>query len=181
MLKAHYIETVRRASKVESPYILAIQDKTTLNFTTHTAKTELGRVCGKGKTSQYGLFQHSTLLVTSTNEPLGLIDVKHFDYDDYDLTKARHKRPIEEKYSFSWIEASRNRRERLKDISKPVITVADRESDIFEFAHDLISHNEQFVVRAQHNRFIEEKYSKNSDRLFSTLDKEPAWPLKLCT
>ncbi|MDI9819922.1 IS4 family transposase, partial [Legionella sp. PL877] len=169
----HYHETVNRAKEVKTPYILAIQDKTTLNFTTHTAKTELGRIGGKGKKSQYGLFQHSTLLVTQSNEPLGLIDVKHFDYDDYDLTVDRHDRPIEEKHSYSWIESSQKRRERLGELTTPVITVADRESDIFEFLHDLIESNERFVIRAQHNRFTGECYSKYADKLFSLLEQQP--------
>ena len=173
MLKAHYNETVKRAKATQSPYILAIQDKTVLDFTRHLSKTELGRIGGKGKKSQYGLFQHNTLLVNASNEPLGLIDIKHFDYDDYDLTIDRHKRPIEEKHSFSWIESSQNRRKRLGNLDVPVITVADRESDIFEFLHDLISHEEQFVVRAQHDRFTGEHYSKKAEQLTSLLDKEP--------
>lgn len=173
LLKAHYNETVKRAKATKSPYILAIQDKTVLDFTRHLSKTELGRIGGKGKKSQYGLFQHNTLLVNASNEPLGLIDIKHFDYDDYDLTIDRHKRPIEEKHSFSWIESSQNRRKRLGNLDVPVITVADRESDIFEFLHDLISHEEQFVVRAQHDRFTGEHYSKKAEQLTSLLDKEP--------
>lgn len=88
LLKAHYNETVQRAKAAKSPYILAIQDKTVLDFTTHLSKTELGRIGGKGRKSQYGLFQHNTLLVNARNEPLGLIDIKHFDYDDYDPINA---------------------------------------------------------------------------------------------
>lgn len=173
MLRAHYNETVQRAKATKSPYILAIQDKTVLDFTSHLSKTELGRIGGKGKKSQYGLFQHNTLLVNASNEPLGLIDIKHFDYDDYDLTTDRHKRPIEEKHSFSWIEASRNRRDRLGKLNVPVITVADRESDIFEFLHDLVGHNELFVVRAQHDRFTGTSYSKKAEQLTSLLNNEP--------
>lgn len=56
LLKAHYHQTVNRTKAIKTDYILAIQDKTTLNFTTHYAKTELGRIGGKGKKSQYGLF-----------------------------------------------------------------------------------------------------------------------------
>ena len=37
--------------------------------------------------------------MSPSNEPLGLIDVKHFDYDEYDLTRDRHERPIEEKHT----------------------------------------------------------------------------------
>ena len=47
MLQAHYHKTINRAKETKTDYILAIQDKTTLNFTTHHAKTELGRIGGK--------------------------------------------------------------------------------------------------------------------------------------
>jgi len=172
LLKAHYHETVVRARAAKSSYILAIQDKTTLDFTTHKAKTELGRIGGRGKNTNYGLFQHNTLLVTMDNEPLGLINVEHFDYDDYDLTIDHHERPIEEKHTFNWITSSEKRRKRLGELSVPIITVADRESDIFEFLHDLIEHNEDFVVRAQHDRFTGEHYSKYAEKLFSLFEKE---------
>ena len=54
-----------------------------------------------------------------------------------------------------------------------MITVADRESDIFEFLHELHEHNEPFVIRAQHNRFTGEKHSKYADKLFLLLEQEP--------
>lgn len=54
-----------------------------------------------------------------------------------------------------------------------MITVADRESDIFEFLHDLTSHEELFVVRAQHDRFTGVHYSKKAEQLTVLLDKEP--------
>jgi len=72
---------------------------------------------------------------------------------------------LEEKHSYNWIEVSKKRRERLGALNIPLITVADSESDIFEFLHELLEHNEQFV-RAQHNRFTGEKYSKYADKLF---------------
>lgn len=173
LLTAHYNETVERSKATKSPYILAIQDKTVLDFTRHVSKTELGRIAGKGKKSHYGLFQHNTLLVDSHNEPLGLIDLKHFDYDDFDLTIDRKERSIEDKHSYSWIEASQNRRARLGNLGVPVVTVADRESDIFEFLYDLCSHHELFVIRAQHNRFTGINYSKKSEQLSSLLEKSP--------
>lgn len=173
LLQAHYHETAHRAQATKSRYILAIQDKTVLDYTSHCSKTELGRIGGSGRTSQYGLFQHNTLLVTETNEPLGLIDIQHFDYDEYDLTLERHQRPIEEKHSFSWIKASQNRRERIGALDVPVITVADREGDIFEFLYDLIDHNEQFVIRAQHNRLTGVVSSKKAPKLSTLFDKTP--------
>jgi len=173
LLKAHYDQTAMRAREIAEPFILAIQDRTILDFTSHKAKIECGRINGAANTSRYGLFQHSTLLVTLANEPLGLIDVDHFDYDDYDLSQDRHQRSIEEKHSFKWIESSQNRRSRLGEISARIVTVADRESDIFEFLHDLKVHEEAFVIRSQHDRFTGEKYSKHAEQISALLDKAP--------
>ena len=169
----HYLETTARVHQISSKYILSIQDNTTLNFTSHKAKTGLGRIGHSRKTAQYGLFQHNTLLVTDKNEPLGIIDLQHFDYDDFDLTVDRHERSIEEKHSICWINASKNRRERLGAVSQKVITVCDREGDFFEFLHDLHAHQESFVIRAQHDRYTGENYSKKAPKLFNIIEKEP--------
>ena len=82
MIEPHYQETIKRIHSTDSKYILAIQDQVRLNFTNHYAKTEIGRIGKSQITDQYGLIQHSVLCVTDTNEPLGLIDAKIFDYDN---------------------------------------------------------------------------------------------------
>lgn len=162
LIKPHYTKTAERVEQVKSKYILSIQDNTILNFTSHKAKTELGRIGRSGKTAQYGIIQHSTLLVTDQNEPLGIIDLQHFDYDDFDLTIDRHQRSIDEKHSVCWINASKNRRKRLGTLSKKVITVCDREGDFFEFLYELHDNQESYVIRAQHDRYTGKKYSKKN-------------------
>lgn len=172
LIEPHYEKTAERVNQVKSKYILSIQDNTILNFTSHKAKTELGRIGRSGKTAQYGTIQHSTILVTDKNEPLGIIDLQHFDYDDFDLTIDRHKRSIEEKHTICWINASKNRRKRLNNLAQKIITVCDREGDFFEFLYDLHSNKESYVIRAQHDRFIGEKHSKKAPRLFKEIENE---------
>lgn len=176
LIEPHYKKTAERVNQVKSKYILSIQDNTILNFTSHKAKTEFGRI-GRGKKTAalYGTIQHSTILVTDKNEPLGIIDLQHFDYDDFDLTIDRHKRSIEEKHSICWITASKNRRKRLANLTllQKIITVCDREGDFFEFLYDLHSNKESYVIRAQHDRFIGEKHSKKAPRLFKEIENEP--------
>lgn len=110
LIEPHYLKTKERLNNVSHKYILAIQDNTLLNFTSHKAKTEFGRI-GRGKktAAQYGTIQHSTLLVTDKNEPLGIIDLQHFDYDDFDLTIDRHERAIEEKHNICWVKAKKSK------------------------------------------------------------------------
>jgi hypothetical protein len=67
-----------------------------LNFTNHKAKADLGSIGKTGKTVQYALIQHSVLMLTGRNEPLGLLDVDYFNYSDIDTSIERSKRKIEE-------------------------------------------------------------------------------------
>lgn len=168
LLEPHYKNTIERVKASNADYVLAIQDTTVLNYTSHRAKTEIGRIGLTGKTHQYGLFQHNTLCVSSTNEALGLIDLQHFHNDDFDMSTNSDDRPIEEKRSVCWINALRATREKLKDTGKTVITVADRDGDFFEFLHELA--DDLYVIRAQYDRCIGEQYKKG-EKLFERLDK----------
>lgn len=169
----HYKQTIQRIKDSNAEYILAIQDQMRLNFTKHKAKTELGSIGKSGKTIQYGLIQHSVLSVTDQNEPLGLLDVRYFDYDDIDTSTSRDKRTIEEKANKFWIDALNKMRERLGDTEKKIITVADREGDFYEFLHCLIAKKEAFIIRSQHNRILGETYQKKGEKLRETLNKAP--------
>src|SRR5688572_15422076 len=84
LIEPHISNTVKRIAAEQSEYILSIQDTTFLNYTSHKAKTEIGRIGLTGKTEQYGLLQHNTLCVTDENEPLGLIDLQFSDHDEFD-------------------------------------------------------------------------------------------------
>ena len=79
LIEPHYEQSVYRIKSSQSKYILAIQDQMRLNYTHHLAKHDLGRIGKTGKTTQYGLIQHSVLCVDDRNEPLGLIDLSFFD------------------------------------------------------------------------------------------------------
>jgi hypothetical protein len=168
LLEPHYLNTIERVRASKAEYILAIQDTTVLNYTSHLAKTEIGRIGLTGKTHQYGLFQHNTLCVSSENEALGIIDLQHFHNDDFDTGINSDDRPIEEKKTICWINALRATRERLKGSGKKIITVADRDGDFFEFLHELA--DDLYVIRAQYNRYTGEKYKKG-EKLIELLDK----------
>lgn len=161
----HYKQTVQRIEESEAEYILAIQDQMRLNYTKHKAKTDLGSIGKSGKTIQYGLIQHSVLSVTDRNEPLGLLDISYFDYDDIDTSTSRDKRAIEDKANKFWIDALKKMRQRLGYTQKRIITVADREGDFYEFLHRLIAENEEFIIRSQHNRILGEIYQSKGEKL----------------
>ncbi len=124
MINPHYKETKKRILESNAKYILAIQDQMRLNFSHHKAKTDLGGI-GRttSKTEQYGLIQHSVLCVTDQNEPLGLMDLKYFDYSEFDVSIGRDKRVVEEKTNIMWLDALKRMRQRLGRVLnlKPLI------------------------------------------------------------
>jgi hypothetical protein len=158
LLAPHLQKTVNRIKSSDADYILAIQDGMVLNYSSHKAKTEIGRIGRTGKIDQYGLIQHSTLCVSNKNEPLGLIDLQYFHNDDFDSRISSDRRSIEDKKTICWINALNAMRSRLGECEKEIITVADREGDFFEFLHALKEGNESFVIRSQHDRCTGELY-----------------------
>lgn len=172
MLEPHILKTGRRIEAEKSEYILAIQDSTYLNYTSHKAKTSLGKIGLSKQTNQYGLIQHNTLCVTEKNEPLGLIDLQFCDYENLDTKTHRHHRNTEETVLDRWIRASESRRKILPNTNKKIVTVADREGDFFAFINDLIFHNDLFVIRARHNRYLGKNHRDRGKKLFELLEEE---------
>lgn len=173
MIEPHYKQTKKRIQDSKTKYILAIQDQMRLNFTKHKAKTELGSIGKAGKTDQYGIIQHSVLCVTDNNEPLGIIDIQFFDYDDIDTTINRSDRCLEDKVNIHWVDALRNMRQRLGQIDKQIITVADREGDFYEFLHELVKNDEKFVIRSKHDRITGDIYIRKGKKLRELLQDTP--------
>jgi Transposase Tn5 dimerisation domain len=171
LLAPHYEQTIERIKNTNCDYILSIQDGTVLNFTSHKAKKEeIGRIGRSGKTEQYGLIQHSNLLVTNTNEPLGLIDLSHFHYDDFDISIDHHLRNIENKKNICWINSFKNMERLTVGCNKKIITVADRESDFFEFLNELRNKKSLYVIRAKNNRYTGENHRDRNTKLFDMLE-----------
>jgi hypothetical protein len=170
LLEPHIEQTIKRIKQSDANYILAIQDQMYLNYTAHLAKTELGRISKVGKQNQYGLIQHSVLCVTDKNEPLGLVEVAHFDFDDFASTVNSDKRSLESKKTRYWVEAAEKLSKRLGPDANKVITVADREGDFFEFLHALTANKANYIIRCQHDRCTGEKY-QTGEKLFGLLEK----------
>lgn len=173
MLIPHYNRTKQRINESDAKYILAIQDQMYLNYSSHKAKSELGTISAAQHTTVYGLIQHSVLCVTDKNESLGLMDLEYFHNSEFDTTVHQDKRSLGEKTNKFWVDALKNMRERVGVTEKKIITVADRESDFFEFMHSLCKENEAFVIRSQHDRILGEKYSKFGEKLSRKIESSP--------
>lgn len=131
---------------------LAIQDTTAVSFSHSIAEGLKENGCPTG------YLVHSTLMVdASSREPLGLLDQERWIREEKSKrpnADTRKVRSYENKESFKWARASSRIEQRLKSMSN-VVTVCDREADIFEFLQFQTSRGHRFVVRATQDRRLE--------------------------
>jgi hypothetical protein len=158
--------TARRCA--ERDVVLAIQDTMTLTVSTALGES-LGEI-GKDEHSGRGLLVHSTLAVDgSTGEPIGLLDqLRWARSDDRPGKKTRKTRAYEEKESFKWETSSRAIAGRVASMSN-IVTVCDREADIYEFLQHHVELEQRFVVRAMQDRVLE----STDGRLWDHLSERP--------
>lgn len=132
ILDAHTQASIDRIK--EHKVVLAPQDTTTLNYSTHPMTQELGPISHKSDTL-IGLLLHDTFAFTPEGTPLGVIDAQCWARDPNDRGKKhrRHSLPIEQKESMKWLRSY----QRVAQIQKlcpdtMIVSTGDRESDIFE-------------------------------------------------
>jgi hypothetical protein len=157
IFSVHQDRTMERVSDSNS-VILAIQDTTFLNYNTHGATEGLGHIGTVANNHSQGLVMHTTLAFDVEKEMvLGMLDQAIWSRKREPQRKTPQRRkllPIEQKESMKWLNALRVTHEVLEDLKKQVVTVADRESDIFEFMHEARTLGEHFLIRAIRNRRV---------------------------
>jgi hypothetical protein len=162
ILAAHSCKTARRAKKHKM--VLAIQDTSYFVYTSHPRTEGLGKMSlkkGKNVEKIYsnGLLVHTCLAVTTEGLPLGLLDQKIFSRKLRSESKRRDTSskphdhlPVEEKESYRWLEALANTKEVMGDTE--IITVCDREADLYDFFKLSQQIGSPVLVRANANRTI---------------------------
>ncbi len=150
---------------LSSTTLLALEDSTSLSFG-HGVRGALGPV-GNGADSRHqGFVVHSVLLVDGdTGQTLGLIEQRRWKRRaaSHGKKHQRTQRAYKEKESYKWEHASRVMSERLGELMSRTISVCDRASDIYDYLHYKLSHQQRFVVRAAQDRRIA---GEASGRLF---------------
>ena len=144
--------------------LLALEDTTTLQYAHRSVQDELGHITSSRH--RRGLFAHSVLLYsTDAQQVVGLIEQHRWtrSLKTYGKKVKRNQTPYEDKESYKWERASARMCERLGEVMQRVISVCDREADIYEYLHYKQSNAQRFVVRASQNRQI----SESDERLFS--------------
>jgi Transposase Tn5 dimerisation domain len=130
--------------------VLLAQDTTFLNYTHHPATAGLGPIGG----GQRGLVMHSTLAFTPQGLPLGVLAQQIWARPEASGTKPkRTRRPITEKESRKWLEALHETVTLVPEEIR-LVTVADREADIFEFLDQADQLAAEYVIRAAQDRSV---------------------------
>jgi hypothetical protein len=134
--------------------VLAVEDTTTLAYG-HAASAELGDLGGPSAASGRGFHVHSVLLLErSSGRTLGLADQQWWcrEAEQRGQRHRRGERAYADKESFKWQRASAQLSESFgADLSR-VISVCDREADVYEYLSYKVGHGQRFVVRAAWNR-----------------------------
>ena len=152
ILSAHTEATQRRVADLS--VVLSVQDTTTLNFTTHHNTKGLGPI---GKAGLQGFFLHSALAVSGTGVPLGLLAFEFLVRPEADSEgKKRTKTPPEERESARWQRVLLASTQKIPP-GVPVITVADREADYYDFLAAAVRSELDILIRAKHDRRLVEE------------------------
>lgn len=140
--------TVRRCPA--GGVLLAVQDTTSLDFTAHPATAGLGPL---ESSRCRGLVLHTTLAVTPDGTPVGVLEQEVWARDPTTVGKSaqRAEVPIEGKESAKWLRALRASAVRVGRHCQ-VVTVADREADVYELLALATELESDFVIRARHDR-----------------------------
>jgi hypothetical protein len=134
------------------PLVLAIQDTTELDYTAHPNTQGLGPI-GNDRETVQGLLMHTTLAVTEKGLPLGVLTLHLWTRDKKSRREEyEHKTvAIEDKESAKWIKALEQTLETLPS-GVQVVTICDREADIYEFLLIAEKKEAAYVVRAGQDR-----------------------------
>jgi len=151
LMMGHKQQTIERMKGRD--IVLAVQDTTMLDYTDHPSIEGIG-LCSKKK-YQRGLLVHSTLAITPEGTPLGLLDQHAWTRapNDWGKTSKRNQLSIENKESGKWLKALDRSLQGIPD-SINVVTVCDREADIYDFINKVLLEGKHFLIRVAQNRLI---------------------------
>jgi hypothetical protein len=150
---AHQRSTVERIK--QHSIVIAIQDTTELNFSHHPSKKGMGYL---DNANSYGLKVHSVFCASANGVPLGVLHQQVWAREKASIGKKhqRHKQPTKDKESQRWLTALEVTQTVISQ-EVTVVTVADREADIYDLLALKRRSGSEFIIRATHNRCVKRK------------------------
>ena len=158
LLKSHITMTKERIK--EHNIVLAVQDTTILNYTSHPATEGLGLINSIAKPRAKGLILHATMAFTPEGCPLGLLDVQCWARTNPGKSKRRKELPVSEKESMKWIKSYRAVAEIQRSTDTTLVSIGDREADLYELFYEASLNRPELLIRASkgRKRRVEEEY-----------------------
>jgi hypothetical protein len=162
--KSHIAATKERCREYDT--VLAIQDTTYCNYSQHPQTKGLcplsrNKGTHKDEIVTLGLVMHSTFIVGTDGLPLGIADQKIYSRPrppepmDIKTKKFINDRlPTKKKDSYRWVESLENTTKNLTGIHSRIVTICDREADMFDLFLHAQTLTAPFVVRANYDRTI---------------------------
>jgi hypothetical protein len=178
ILKPHWEATAERMAGCGGP-VLVMQDTVFFSYGSHVKTRGLGSIGKSNAAHERGLIMHNALAFTTSGVPLGIVSQsiwarREIPVEDYQEKIERLQvTAIEEKESSKWLVALRETVERAP-AGVPVVTVADRESDFFEFLTHAKELRAKYLIRARTDRKLVPEDSAGCTRMLEALSDAPA-------
>lgn len=160
LLQPHRDATIERMRR--EPVVLVVQDTSTLNYSGRPDMQGIGPI-GTRVEGPQGLMLHNTMAFRPDGLALGLLDVQCWARDPahFGSKKNRQAKAIEDKESYKWLRPLAITREASQRCPQArVVTVCDREADIHEFFDQARQDGCELLVRAKHNRALDQDTSR---------------------
>jgi hypothetical protein len=149
-LLAPHVAHVREQA-APHPVVLCVQDSTFLDFTLRTGIQGLG-LTGDGQGR--GLLQHAALAVLPDKKVLGLLHAAWHAVQKVPTGETRRQRQARWNVANVWTDAAAAIGPWPE--GSRLIHVADRQADLFRFLWQATAWHQEFVVRAEHDRHIDD-------------------------
>jgi hypothetical protein len=179
ILETHITKTIERIKKHKT--VLVVQDTSYITYTTHKKTSGLGVLSRKvginvKMLESKGLIMHTAFAVSSDGLALGLLDQKIHSRPEISdeikkLKQTSHNNAvnIEEKESVRWLNSLKGTFKATNMINTEIVTVCDREADMYDFFELAQMQGSSVLVRAARNREI------NRTKKRTTKDKQKLW------
>jgi hypothetical protein len=179
ILKPHWQATAERLAGCGGA-VLVVQDTVFFSYGAHVKTRGLGSIGSSNAAHERGLIMHNALAFTTVGTPLGILSQsiwarREIPVEDYQEKIERLQvTAIEEKESSKWLIALKETLERAP-AGVPVVTVADRESDFFEFLTHAKELGAKYLIRARTDRKLVPEDSEGCASMLEALSDAPAF------